>query len=78
MKKKARVNDFGQLRNGIGVAALGDKTYKYPEYSDNFYKNGGLIPGSTIRPRPQQEKELQKITGVLTKPNWDVKVKMEE
>jgi hypothetical protein len=26
---------------------MGDKSYKYPEYSPQFYESGGLIPGST-------------------------------
>jgi len=27
---------------------MGDKPYKYPEYASDFYKSGGLIPGSTM------------------------------
>lgn len=34
----------------VSTASLGDKPYKYPEYSTNFYHAGGLIPGSTFRP----------------------------
>ncbi len=34
-------------RNGLNVASLGDKSYKYPEYESNFYNAGGLIPGCT-------------------------------
>ena len=59
---------------------MGDKAYKYPEYSPNFYHHqGGLIPGSTFRPVPEKQKELEKNkkVSVFTKPNWDVKVLMD-
>lgn len=35
------------MRNGFPVIAPGDKSYKNPEYSNNFFQEGGLIPGST-------------------------------
>lgn len=35
------------MRNGIPLKSLGDKVYKAPEYNPDFYKEGGLIPGST-------------------------------
>ena len=59
---------------------MGDKTYKYPQYEPNFFKPGGLIPGSTFRPMPEKQKELQKNKkiSVFTKPNWDVRVLMDE
>ncbi len=34
---------------------MGDKAYKYPEYSPNFYQSGGLVPGSTIKYYSQRE-----------------------
>ena len=30
----------------IDVFALGDKNYKFPEYSSDYYKTGGLVPGN--------------------------------
>lgn len=56
MQRKTRVPDFESQRNNIAVASLGDKPYKYPEYATNFYKPGGLIPGSTFRPLPEHQK----------------------
>lgn len=35
------------MRNGLPLIAPGDKNYKNPEYSNNFFQEGGLIPGST-------------------------------
>ena len=36
-----------EMRNGLSMAALGDKIYKAPEYQTGFFKDGGLIVGST-------------------------------
>jgi hypothetical protein len=37
----------------IPVRSLGDKNYKYPEYTYDYYRvEGGLIPGSTLKKRP--------------------------
>jgi hypothetical protein len=33
------------------MTSLGDKNYKNPEYTPEFFKDGGLIPGSTISNR---------------------------
>lgn len=35
------------MRNGFPLKAPGEKSYKNPEYSSDFFKEGGLIPGST-------------------------------
>jgi hypothetical protein len=55
MKRKKKLNGPEMLRNRIGVASLGDKSYKYPEYSPNFYESGGLIPGSTHQLRKEEQ-----------------------
>jgi hypothetical protein len=34
-------------RNGVPLSSLGDKIYKCPEYQTDFFKDGGLITGST-------------------------------
>ena len=51
LQEKTRVTDIQQKRNGIAVMALGDKSYKHPERSSDFYKSGGLVSGSSIRMR---------------------------
>ncbi len=60
---------------------MGDKAYKYPEYAPDFFKSGGLIPGSTITYHSQKQQftiDDKKLKSVFTKPHWHVKVKMEE
>lgn len=52
MQQKLRITTFEDQRNYVGVASMGDKPYKYPEYEPNFFKPGGLIAGSTFRPMP--------------------------
>jgi hypothetical protein len=44
---KQRVPNLTLQRNGMPIRAPGDKFYKNPEHLFNFYKEGGLIPGST-------------------------------
>lgn len=78
MQRKARIYDFEKQRNNITVSSLGDKPYKYPQQAPDFYKPGGLIPGSTFRPLPDNKKQLGKNGPVFTKPNWNIRVKMEE
>jgi hypothetical protein len=48
--RKQRIHDsnMGKKRNYISVASLGDKSYKGPEHSPGFFKEGGLIAGSSI------------------------------
>mmetsp|Transcript_16582 Transcript_16582/g.11898 ORF Transcript_16582/g.11898 Transcript_16582/m.11898 type:complete len:134 (+) Transcript_16582:196-597(+) len=47
MGTKRRIVTMYEQRNGMPIASLGDKIYKSPEYLSNFYKEGGLIVGST-------------------------------
>jgi hypothetical protein len=47
MGKKVRVGTLYDQRNGVPLTSLGDKIYKAPEYMPGFYKEGGLIVGST-------------------------------
>jgi hypothetical protein len=47
MGTKNSVSSINKMRNGLDVKSLGDKPYKHPEYANNFFKGGGLIPGST-------------------------------
>lgn len=54
MQRKVRFYGLQSLRNDLTVASLGDKSYKYPEYAPDFYKEGGLIAGSTQKPRASE------------------------
>ena len=47
MGQKVRVDGFDKKRNKLPFSSLGDKPYKFTEDSAGFYKEGGLIPGST-------------------------------
>lgn len=53
MGKKTRSGDFYQMRNGLSTNTLGDKIYRAPQYSSGFFKEGGLITGSSIAYRPR-------------------------
>ncbi|EEQ97710.1 hypothetical protein Pmar_PMAR004447 [Perkinsus marinus ATCC 50983] len=44
--ERARVLTVEEKRNGLGMRCEGDKTYKHPEFSVGFFKEGGLIPGA--------------------------------
>jgi hypothetical protein len=44
---KGRSNSMAHQRNGCALVSLGDKIYKAPEFSTHFFKEGGLIAGST-------------------------------
>lgn len=47
MGAKKRVGTTFEARNGLKMNALGDKVYKTPEYMPNFFREGGLVAGST-------------------------------
>lgn len=47
MGSKKRLTTMYEHRNGLGMAALGDKNYKDPAYEPGFFREGGLIAGST-------------------------------
>jgi hypothetical protein len=47
MGGKNRINNMYKQRNGCNMVSLGDKIYKSPEYSTNYFKEGGLVAGST-------------------------------
>ena len=48
MGGKKRIWTMEQKRNGIDLRNPGDKYYKASEEFPTYYKDGGLIPGSTI------------------------------
>ena len=47
MGNKKRVNTMYEARNGLAMTSLGDKNYKTPEYMTGYFRDGGLIAGST-------------------------------
>lgn len=47
MGTKKRIQTMYDQRNGVPLTSLGDKIYKAPEYMPGFYKDGGLVVGST-------------------------------
>ena len=47
MTQKARIKTIEEARNGLPMASLGDKNYKNPDYTPGFFKEGGLVVGST-------------------------------
>ena len=47
MTQKSRIKSLVEQRNRMPMASLGDKNYKHPDYTPNFFKEGGLIAGST-------------------------------
>ena len=51
MNKKKRISSLEQQRNYYKKINPGDKNYRYVEHSPDYFKEGGLIVGSTNRIR---------------------------
>ena len=47
MTKKVRVGSLTERRNHLPMTSLGDKMYKNVDYCKDFFRDGGLIAGST-------------------------------
>ena len=47
MGAKKQVTTMFEARNGLAMTSLGDKNYKAPEYQPGFFRDGGLVAGST-------------------------------
>lgn len=47
MNRKQRITSIMQKRNLLPIATQGDNPYKAAEQHPDYYKEGGLIPGST-------------------------------
>lgn len=83
MQGKKRCNGFSLKRNGLPITALGDKCYKHPDYSSNFFKGGGLIPGSNffVYKKKSHKKPIKGITIVHYKDDnmtWKEKLAKEQ
>jgi hypothetical protein len=63
---KTRVKDYSVLRNGIEAATPGDKNYSAVEYSNKFFRSGGLVPGANIG--TYGKKSLQRKHMTLARP----------
>lgn len=48
MGLKRSVRSLEQMRNGLPVKFLGDKPYGHPDYSKDYFRDGGLVPGANI------------------------------
>ena len=69
-----------QKRNEYPIKSLGDKNYKNPDYSKDYFKEGGLVPGQNIsdqRTKNVAEKHLKCVreAGKLT---WKERSKIED
>lgn len=64
INRKQRVSDdnMGKKRNYIPVSSLGDKPYNYPDRAPGFYKDGGLVVGSSIVQRTKTSSIPKKTT----------------
>lgn len=61
MTRKHRIEGITQQRNEIPIASLGDKPFKVADHSPDFFNGGGLISGSTMRPRPVKHLKGSKV-----------------
>eukprot|EP01017_Pseudomicrothorax_dubius_P006017 TRINITY_DN11652_c0_g1_i2.p1 TRINITY_DN11652_c0_g1~~TRINITY_DN11652_c0_g1_i2.p1 ORF type:complete len:297 (-),score=67.37 TRINITY_DN11652_c0_g1_i2:4-834(-) len=83
---KKTILELETKRNGLSVNSLGDKPYKQPEYSHNFFKDGGLVAGSTHKQRSFSSRKEEKPgleTGLSTSKNqksipWALREKMDQ
>ena len=64
MGRKTTVEFLDEQRNFLPYTALGDKYYKNPEYSDNFFREGGLVAGSSMKKRPPKAGSFQERSHV--------------
>mmetsp|Transcript_16134 Transcript_16134/g.32993 ORF Transcript_16134/g.32993 Transcript_16134/m.32993 type:complete len:241 (-) Transcript_16134:102-824(-) len=55
MGQKGRVQNRESLRNGVTQRNPGDKFYAHPDYSPDFFKEEGSVPGSCIQNRRGQK-----------------------
>lgn len=64
--RKKRVTFLDQRRNSINSSTLGDKPYRSPEQSPNFFKLPGIIPKlSYSPPNKKLKKSLKSQLGIV-------------
>jgi hypothetical protein len=87
MQRKLIVGEYYDKRNGIYAASLGDKAYKAPNYAPDFYKESGLVPGSSVKNYPKNMARKKQIDFTISKQAkwpmrqrqvWSEKVKSED
>jgi hypothetical protein len=81
MGRKLKIDDIDDKRNELGLKSLGDKAYKFPEYCDRFFKEGGLIAGSSIRARQVKTLVVKASDQVQNRPKgttWKEKCRKDE
>jgi hypothetical protein len=67
MNRKQRIPSYEDKRNNLASVSRGDKYYKNADRERDFYKKGGLIPGSCISVRssgklePNRKEENTKV-----------------
>ena len=72
MNRKKRIKSLKQQRNNYQLGNNGDKTYKYADCSPDFFKEGGLIPGSSNTVRISED--LNKLkTNIYEHMNLNIK-----
>ena len=67
IKKKRQILSVRELRNTIPVNSLGDKIYRYPTYAAEFFKEGGLISGSSNIYRKRTTARLNEVDFTVDK-----------
>ena len=77
MNRKKRIKSLKQQRNNYNIGNNGDKTYRFAECSPDFFKGGGLIPGSTNTIRISEDFNKLK-TNIYEHMNLNVKSLDEE
>jgi len=81
MGRKRVIDSLEDQRNLVGVKCLGDKSYKYPEYSAGFYHERGLVPGSSNTFKTTKKpihKTIEVNANTKKGMTWKDRVKMEE
>lgn len=74
MQRKQRVGGYFDKRNGISTASLGDKPYKASNYAADFYKEPGLVPGSSMKTYPKNMARKKQIDFTVSKSaKWPMK-----
>ena len=80
MGSKRRFSSIEEKRNGMEMRIPGDKYYRLSEHFPNYYKDGGLIPGSTnvINYNKTQSRKAYNFYETLDRNKlWENKVKNE-
>ena len=87
LQSKRKLSDLVECRNGLSLHSAGDKPNRSPNYSVDFYKAPGLIPGSTNKQHKRNAARKKQIDFTIDnnapwpmKPfvTWDQKLALEE